>query len=104
MRCQRTSAPVAELFDMELRALRRDRAARTGPELFLHERAFADCLDRIALLERRIEQALMIGSPPPAWPEGRREFVSSVSIAEPGPMFAAASGGQPIVEDAWRPP
>ena len=39
--------PMADLFDMELRALRRDRAARTGPELFLLERAFADCLERL---------------------------------------------------------
>jgi hypothetical protein len=36
-----------ELFDMRLRSMRRDRAARTGPELFLHERAFADVLERL---------------------------------------------------------
>jgi NADH dehydrogenase [ubiquinone] 1 alpha subcomplex assembly factor 5 len=101
---QRTSACVPELFDMALRALRRDRAARTGPELFLHERAFADCLDRIALLQRRFEQTLLIGSPDPSWPERLRELVSSVAIAEPGPLFAAESGGKQITEDAWRPP
>src|SRR5262249_18646983 len=32
--------PVPDLFDMELRALRRDRAFRRGAELFLYERAF----------------------------------------------------------------
>jgi NADH dehydrogenase [ubiquinone] 1 alpha subcomplex assembly factor 5 len=95
---------VPELFDMELRALRRDRAARTGPELFLHERAFADCLDRIALLQRRFDRALLIGCPDPQWPERLRELAGSVSAHEPGPLFAAASGGRTIVEDAWEPP
>src|SRR5690348_3921935 len=46
--CRRTSmAMAADLFDMKLRALRRDRAQRTGAELFLYERAFDDCLDRV---------------------------------------------------------
>jgi NADH dehydrogenase [ubiquinone] 1 alpha subcomplex assembly factor 5 len=104
MGAQRTSACVPELFDMALRALRRDRAARSGPDLFLYERAFADCLDRIALLQRRFEHALLIGSPDPSWPERLGELVGSVAIAEPGPLFAAGSGGQPIIEDAWHPP
>ena len=46
------------LFDMELRAARRDRAKRAGPELFLLERAFEDCLDRLSLIQQRFEQAL----------------------------------------------
>ena len=45
---------VPDLFDMKLRALRRDRAARIGPELFLFERAFDDCLERIALMNRAV--------------------------------------------------
>ena len=45
---------MAELFDMRMRAMRRDRAARIGPELFLYERAFADCLERIELMQRRV--------------------------------------------------
>jgi hypothetical protein len=100
---QRTSACVAQLFDMELRALRRDRAARKGPELFLHERAFADCLDRIALLQRRFEHGLLIGCPDPQWPDRLGALVGSVDVTDPGPLFAAASGGTIIVEDAWRP-
>jgi NADH dehydrogenase [ubiquinone] 1 alpha subcomplex assembly factor 5 len=104
MGAQRTSACVPELFDMALRALRRDRAARSGPDLFLYERAFADCLDRIALLQRRFEHALLIGSPDPSWPERLGELVGSVAILEPGPLLAAGSGGQPIIEDAWHPP
>ena len=87
---------MAQLFDTKLRALRRDRAARVGPELFLHERAFADCLDRMALLQRRFEQALLIGSPDPQWPERLREMVGSVAVADPGPLFAAASAGEHV--------
>jgi hypothetical protein len=95
--------PVPELFDMELRAQRRDRAARCGPELFLHERAFADCLDRIALLRRRFERGLLIGCPDPHWPERLRELVNHVTIRDPGTLFAEAAGGNTIVEDFWDP-
>src|SRR4029079_6502048 len=44
----RTSGAMGELFDMDLRAKRRDRAARTGPELFLFEGVVADCLHPLA--------------------------------------------------------
>ena len=89
---------------MELRAVRRDRAARTGPELFLHERAFADCLDRIALLQRRFEHALLIGCPDPQWPVRLGELVERVIVRDPGPRFAAGASGTTITEDHWEPP
>ena len=57
---------MPDLFDMKLRALRRDRAARIGPELFLFDRIFDDCLERLALVNRRFERALLIGCPNPA--------------------------------------
>ena len=47
------------LFDSKLRGLRRDRAARLGPELFLHQRAFDDCLERLELLERSFDRAIL---------------------------------------------
>lgn len=89
---------------MEVRALRRDRAARSGPELFLHERAFTDCLDRIALLDRGFDDCLLIGCPDPRWPERLGELATRVTVREPGPVFAAQSGGQVIQEDLWDPP
>lgn len=95
---------MPELFDMKLRAMRRDRAARAGPELFLFERVFDDCLERIALANRRFQCALLIGCPDPQWPERLRRIVPEVDVREPGPLFSAAAGGAPIVEDAWEPP
>ena len=87
---------------MKLRALRRDRAVRSGPELFLHERAFADCLDRIALLRSRFARALLIGCQDPQWPERLGELVDGVDVREPGSRSAAEAGGETIVEDYWE--
>jgi hypothetical protein len=94
---------VAELFDMKLRALRRDRAAQLGPELFLYERAFDDCLDRLSLVHRQFDRALLIGCPDPDWPHRLREFVRDVDARDPGPLFAERAEGQTIVEDNWVP-
>lgn len=94
---------AAELFDLELRAMRRDRASRRGAELFVYERVFDDCLDRLAMIQRRFRSALLIGCPDPKWPERLREFAGQVDVFEPGVLFATAAGGQLIVEDAWSP-
>ena len=89
---------------MELRELRRDRAARAGPELFLLERAFADCLERIALVQRRFGRALLIGCPDRDWPRRLAAVVTAVEAVDPGNLFASAAGGAQIVEDQWQPP
>jgi NADH dehydrogenase [ubiquinone] 1 alpha subcomplex assembly factor 5 len=99
----RTSAAVTPLFDMQLRALRRDRAATIGPELFLFERTFEDCLERIALVQRRFERALLIGSPDPVWAARLRDFAGEIHVRDPGHLFAAAAGGTPLIEDEWAP-
>lgn len=88
---------------MKLRTQRRDRAARVGAELFLHERAFEDCLERIAILERRFKRALLIGSPDPGWPRRLGEFAEQVEVREPGQEFAAQSNGTFTLEDSWSP-
>lgn len=100
---QRTSTRVAELFDMRLRAARRDRAARIGAELFLQERVFEDCLERIALQQRYFKRALLIGCPDPAWPGRMSSVAEAVDARDPGPSFARLSGGVPIIEDASEP-
>jgi NADH dehydrogenase [ubiquinone] 1 alpha subcomplex assembly factor 5 len=94
---------VAELFDIRLRAIRRDRAARAGPELFLYERAFADCLDRIELAQRRFERALLIGCPDRDWPRRLRALSTHVEVADPGPLFAERANGAVITEDRSEP-
>ena len=88
---------------MELRSLRRDRAARQGAELFLLERTFADCLDRLSLVRRRFGQALLLGCPDPDWPGRLSDFAAQVEVRDPGRLFAEAAGGATIVEDDWRP-
>ncbi|MEO6360262.1 MAG: methyltransferase domain-containing protein [Sphingomicrobium sp.] len=92
-----------ELFDMELRALRRDRAARMGPVLFLHERAFEDCLERLESMRKDFRSALLIGCPDPDWPNRLRAYAAKVEVVDPGHLFARSTGGQSIVEDAWAP-
>lgn len=92
------------LFDPRIRALRRDRAARAGPELFLFERAFGDILDRLSLIKRSFESALLIGCPDPAWKTRLRSAADSVEAIDPGRLFAEAAGGTCVVEDAMQLP
>lgn len=82
-----------QLFDDRLRALRRDRAFRIGGDRFLHERAFADILERLGLVRRSFRSALLIGCTDPAWPDRLRDFAGEVRVIDPGPLFAEASGG-----------
>lgn len=96
--------PVPELFDMELRALRRERAARQGPELFLLDRAFDDCLDRLALMNLRFDRMLLIGCPDAQWPARLSDFGGQVDVIDPSPAFASAVDGDRADEDAWQPP
>lgn len=94
----------ADLFDMKARALRRDRAARHGAELFLLERAFEDCLERLSLVNRRFSSALLIGSPDPHWPERLKRHSGTVEVVEPGALWARACGTDSKAEDEWAPP
>src|SRR5690348_13641286 len=93
----------ANLFDPALRAMRRDRAARQGPELFLYERVLADCRDRIAMIQRKFDRALMIGCPSAETASQLLQVAGSVDWGDPGPLFAAAADGTRIVEDRWDP-
>ena len=101
--CPRGLCPVTALFDMQLRAMRRNRAARIGPELFLFERVFDDCLDRIELTGQRFQRALLIGCPDAQWPTRLAAVAADTDVRDPGPLFARAADGQTIVEDSWEP-
>jgi SAM-dependent methyltransferase len=80
------------LFDHRLRALRRDRAVRAGRELFLYDRAFEDCLERLADIRMEFTDMLLAGCPNPAWPE--RLGAGSIAIVDPSPLMAQTAGGQ----------
>ena len=98
----RTSTLHEPFVRSALRALRRDRAARMKPELFLLERAFADCLERLEIIAKPFGTALLLGCSDPAGSRGfeRLRTRSRWSIRA---LFAAAAGGSIIVEDVWAP-
>ena len=105
---RRTSAAVSGLFDQRLRAMRLDRALRGGPELFLHERSFEDILDRLSLIRRRFERALLIGRFEAAWSDRLLAYAQSVDVTdadallklEPGAYdLCVAASGLDTVED-----
>jgi SAM-dependent methyltransferase len=79
------------LFDHRLRALRRDRAARIGTELLLYNRAFDDCLDRLADIRGDFADVLLVGCPNPAWPQRLND--RRVRVVDPGPVMAERAGG-----------
>ena len=90
---RRTSAAVTrDLFDRRLRALRRDRAARQGPELVLLNRAFDESLERLRDIRGRFEHALLVGSPTPEWRGQLMAFAQAVDVVDPGTLFAASGG------------
>ena len=96
-----TPSPTAppDLFDRRRRALARDRAARVGPELFLHERAFAECLDRLADVKRRFTNALLIGVPDAEWVDRLAGLGMAVEALDPGALFAGAAHAIHAQED-----
>ena len=71
-----------EVFDQQAVAMRRQRAMRRGLETFLHERAFEDILERLALTNRRFGSALLVGNLDPAWPDRLAEYAGTVEQVE----------------------
>lgn len=83
---------MADLFDEKALALRRKRAERAGPELFLHERAFEDVMDRLDLIQRPFEKALLIGWIDPDWRDRLLRRVSSLDVFEAGDVMQIEPG------------
>ena len=88
--------------------MRLDRAVRHGPELFLHERSFEDILDRLSLIRRKFDRALLIGRFEAAWRDRLLAFAQSVDVIEadalptlePGAYdLCVAASGLDTVED-----
>ena len=84
---------VPDLFDMKLRALRRERAVRIGFEKFLFKRAFDDCLERVTLMNRRFERALLLGWVDSGWSDRLKSVAAEVDRHDLA-----------VVEDGCEPP
>lgn len=95
---------VPTIFDKNLRARRRDRAAeRFADHAFLYEAAAEEMLDRLADVSREFRHALVIGAPTGLLPEALRARGMEVTVADPGRTFAAAQRGVAVDEDAPLP-
>jgi len=71
-----------DLFDERAGALRRSRAMKRGPELFLHERAFEDVMDRLQVVPRAFGRALLIGTLDAAWRNRLLEHAGAVDVID----------------------
>lgn len=87
---------MAELFDQKLRATRRARAFRRGPETFLHERAFVDILERLSLVQRRFRSALLIGGLDRTWHERLLQHVDQFDLVEVNQLLNLEPGSYDI--------
>jgi hypothetical protein len=81
--------------------MRRDRAARAGPEMFLFDRAFDDCIERLQVIARPFERALLIGCPSPVWPQRLLQIAGDVDVVDPGSRFSQAANGKQADEDRF---
>ena len=76
---------TAPLFDPAPLPLRRARAEAMGGDYFLHERAFEECLERLAAIRRRFPTAMIFGPARPGWIDRLREAgCDTVTVVEPG--------------------
>lgn len=92
------------LFDPNLRALRRDRAVRKGPALFIAEHLADDLAERVALHHRNFDRALLIGCPAPDIASRLSPLLGTLFVADPGPLAAEVCGGMAINEEIWTAP
>lgn len=74
------------MFDDHARARRQQRAARRGGDRFLHERAFDDCLDRLADVRTRFDTAAIIGDRDLHWRDRLAAFVPDVRVGDAADM------------------
>ncbi len=92
--------PQASPFDRILRRQRRDRAARNDEDaLYLHRRSSEELLDRLSLVKRRFESALLLGCSDRWILDELKKKGISVIAADPGALFARLAGGIQCDED-----
>ena len=83
-----------EPFDRSRRRQRRDRAARSGIDLFLLDRAFDDCVERAMTTGRRFRRALLVGAAGADWPTRLETIADVVDVFDPSPLLASAHGDE----------
>ena len=76
------------LFDLHAQALRRQRAERLGPELFLHHRALAEIVERLAPVRREFRAPLVVGWPAAEWQRQLGGIFGTVTSVENLSAFA----------------
>ena len=82
-------------FDRRLRRLRRDRAARNFARAdYLHCLAADELVERLSLIKREFESALLLVAPDSYLREGLMHLGIKAVAADPGTMFGAAAGIQ----------
>jgi SAM-dependent methyltransferase len=92
---------VPRIFDEQLRARRRDRAAaRFAAHDFLYATMADEMLERLDDVTHRFARALVIGCPDRRLAEALEARGCMVTCADPGPVWAGLAGGVVIREDA----
>jgi len=100
----RPGMAVPRIFDMALRANRRDRASPAfANHAFLYEAVAAEMLDRLDDVQRAHRDALVIGAPVDTLARALRQKGMTVTVADPGAVFSAAHGGVQVMEDDALP-
>jgi SAM-dependent methyltransferase len=89
--------PSPLIFDRALIRARRRRAAAIGPETFLLDRVADDLADRLAVVLRRFDLALDLGSPGDAVRTALGRLGSIGNIVSAGPALEAKSATAPFV-------
>ena len=57
----------------------------------MYDRAFGDCLERLADIRGEFPEVLLVGCPNPQWPG--QLATRKVNVIDPGPLMAASAGG-----------
>ena len=63
------------------------------------ERAFGECLERLAVIDRSFVKALLLGCPDPTWPRRLGRVADDVAVRDPGALFAGAANGRAVNEE-----
>ncbi|HWJ69386.1 MAG TPA: methyltransferase domain-containing protein [Sphingobium sp.] len=91
---------VPNIFNEAVRAHRRDRAAANfAAHDFLYAAMADDLLERLGDVSRSFTRALVIGVPDRRLADALAARGCAVTCADPGPVWAARSGGRVIRED-----